>query len=281
MLQLRNIVTTDISPSLLLSFSPISSFPPFHTIQIYLLSPSLLPPLRSTFRIANIGKHKGFTLYNINVNITNYNIKCYIPNPYINTGLLKRYKNFICCCIRLSQLGICHTGDLSDRSCLGSSYLCQTPRNHRIILLLDRDFPLTSLKRSQGTPVKAGSKLSVSSPMSWSKLKPSSDSAHSLTLSAEVVVMSNISRQTSEASGGKSEVMIQLIRGTYSPGSVTCNWLVLQCDVNMFPYLVKYAGLHQVPVTFLRSVLAHERPTSFSLRELKYQTFKLFILGDK
>ena len=153
---------------------------------------------------------------------------------------IHQHWHFICCCIRLSQLGICHTGDLSDRSCLGSSYLYQTPRNHRISLLLVHDFPLTSLKRSQGTPVKAGSRLSVSSPMSWSKLKPSSDSAHTLTFSAEVVVMSNISRQTSEASGGKSELMMQLIRGTYSCGSDTCpvNSIVqCQCLFYFFTWL--------------------------------------------
>ena len=170
--------------------------------------------------------------------------------------------------IRLSQLGIFHIKDLSGRSCLGSIYLCQTP-TLKLMYLVNYSSGLTSLKRSQGTPVKAGSKLSVSSPISWSRLKPSSDSAHSRTLSAEVVVMANISKQESEASGGKSEFMMQLIKGIYSCGSVTCTVKYSRMPL-MFSHLVKYTGLHEVPVTFLGSVLTHERPTTFRLRKLQY-----------
>ena len=80
---------------------------------------------------------------------------------------------------------------------------------------------LTSLNKIQGTPVREGSRFLVSTPMSWSRLDPSSVSTQARTWSGEVVVISNISRQTSAASGGKSDPIRQFIRGTYSAGSGT------------------------------------------------------------
>merc|ERR1719219_3138924 len=79
----------------------------------------------------------------------------------------------------------------------------------------------TSLNKIQGTPVREGSRFLVSTPISWSRLEPSSESTQALTRSGEVVVISNISRHTSAESGGESDPIMQLIRGTYSAGSAT------------------------------------------------------------
>merc|ERR1719219_1986028 len=79
----------------------------------------------------------------------------------------------------------------------------------------------TSLNKIQGTPVREGSRFLVSTPISWSRFEPSSESTQALTRSGEVVVISNISRHTSAESGGKSDPIMQFIRGTYSEGSGT------------------------------------------------------------
>ena len=130
---------------------------------------------------------------------------------------------------------------------------------------------LTSLNNIQGTPVREGSRFLVSTPMSWSRLEPWSVSTQALTSSGEVVVMSNISRQTSAESGGESDPIMQFIRGTYSAGSSTCSrrhHSEKPPPVVRTPCLIEKTSLDLVTLTLSRSVLTDEVPTITRLCKL-------------